>query len=163
MGSNLGNFDESGAIAFLSRIRESMSGGDFLLIGLDLKKDPAVIRAAYDDAEGITAQFNLNLLTRINRELGGDFDVGAFSHRPTYDADTGAARSFLRSERDQRVTIEALGRTFEFAAGERIDMEISQKYDEAYIERLAGASGFEVAAGFTDSRDWFTDQLWRPV
>lgn len=163
MGSNLGNFDEAGAVAFLSRIRASMNPGDFLLIGLDLKKDPAVIRAAYDDAGGITARFNLNLLVRINRELGGDFDLDGFSHRPSYDSDTGAARSFLRSDRAQRVNIAALGASFDFTEGELIDMEISQKYDQPLIDRLARAAGFEVAAGFTDARGWFTDQLWRPV
>ncbi|MEM1411338.1 MAG: L-histidine N(alpha)-methyltransferase [Pseudomonadota bacterium] len=163
MGSNLGNFDEASAVAFLSEIRASMSKGDFLLIGLDLKKDPAVIRAAYDDAGGITARFNLNLLTRINRELGGNFDLDGFSHQPRYDPETGAARSFLRSERDQRVTIDALGAHFDFAAGELIDMEISQKYDQPMINRLAGAAGFRVVEGFTDERGWFTDQLWAPA
>lgn len=163
MGSNLGNFDEAGAVAFLSKIRASMNTGDFLLIGLDLKKDPAVIRPAYDDPEGITARFNLNLLSRINRELGGDFDLDAFTHAPSYDPDSGAARSFLRSEKDQVVRIERLGASYVFAAGELIDMEISQKYDAPMIDRLTRASGYAVAAQFTDQKDWFTDQLWRPV
>jgi dimethylhistidine N-methyltransferase len=163
MGSNLGNFEVEPAIGFLSRIRASMSDGDFLLIGLDLKKDPDVIRAAYDDEAGITARFNLNLLARINRELGGDFDLDAWSHHPTYDPDSGAARSALRSETDQSVSIRALDETYDFSAGELVRTEISQKYDAPLIERLAGAAGFEVAAGFTDRRGWFTDQLWRPA
>lgn len=163
MGSNLGNFDPDAARGFLRDIRSSMAKGDFLLIGLDLKKDPAVIRAAYDDAGGVTARFNLNLLHRINRELGGDFDVGGFTHKPNYDPDTGLASSWLRSDLDQRVTIEALGESFDFTEGELIHMEISQKYDDALIEGLAGDTGFAVAADYRDRRGWFTDQLWRPV
>lgn len=163
MGSNLGNFTEEGAIAFLRAIRESMTQEDLLLIGLDLKKDPAVIRAAYDDEAGITARFNLNLLERINRELGGDFDIDAFSHRPDYDADSGAARSYLRSDRDQRVNIAALKTSFAFAEGELVHMEISQKYDQEQLNALARASGFEVWQTFTDRRGYFTDQLWRPA
>ena len=163
MGSNLGNFPEADAIRFLATLRGSMTEGDLLLIGLDLKKDPAIIRAAYDDALGVTARFNLNLLDRINRELGGDFDVAAFAHAPSYDAESGAARSFLRSEKRQDVTIAALDTTFSFGAGELIDMEISQKYDDALIERLTSSSGFEVAHRFLDEKGWFTDQLWRPA
>jgi dimethylhistidine N-methyltransferase len=163
MGSNLGNFDPEAAVEFLSRIRASMNAGDFLLIGLDLKKALALIRAAYDDEDGITARFNLNLLERINRELGGDFQVGQWRHHPSYDPESGAARSALRSEVDQTVSIAALGESFDFEAGELVHTEISQKYDDALIQRLAGAAGFRVAASFTDRRGWFTDQLWEPV
>jgi dimethylhistidine N-methyltransferase len=163
MGSNLGNFDPDGAVGFLSEIRASMNPGDYLLIGLDLKKDPALIRAAYDDEEGFTARFNLNLLERINRELGGDFDPGQWRHQPSYDPDSGAARSALRSTRDQTVSVAALGTSYDFEAGELIHTEISQKYDDALIGHLAGESGFRVAAAFTDRRGWFTDQLWEPV
>jgi dimethylhistidine N-methyltransferase len=163
MGSNLGNFDPDAAVGFLSEIRASMNAGDFLLIGLDLKKDPALIRAAYDDVDGITARFNLNLLERINRELGGDFDVNRWRHEPSYDPDSGAARSALRSECKQSVSISALSESFDFAAGELVHTEISQKYDDALIKHLAEASGFQVSAAFTDQRGWFTDQLWEPV
>lgn len=163
MGSNLGNFTRDAAVEFLTAIRGSMTPEDLLLIGLDRKKDPAVIRAAYDDKGGVTARFNLNLLERINRELGGDFDLSAFTHRPEYDPDTGAARSFLRSNRDQRVYIGALKTSFAFARGELINMEISQKYDQQHINELARMSGFEVLETFTDDRDYFTDQLWRPA
>lgn len=162
MGSNLGNFPRDAAIEFLSAIRQSMTDGDLLLIGLDLKKDPAVIRAAYDDAAGITARFNLNLLERINRELGANFDTRAFSHQPDYDPETGAARSFLRSERDQKVHIEALDESFTFRRGELVHMEISQKYDQPHIDALALAAGFQVQEIYKDRREYFTDQLWRP-
>ncbi len=163
MGSNLGNFTRDAAVEFLTAIRESMTPADLLLIGLDMKKDPAVIRAAYDDKGGVTARFNLNLLERINRELGGNFDLSAFTHRPEYDPETGAARSFLRSDLEQRVNIGALNESFVFARGELINMEISQKYDQQQINDLAQMSGFEVREIFTDERDYFTDQLWRPA
>lgn len=163
MGSNLGNFRENDAIEFLKSIRVSMGPDDALLIGLDLKKDPELIQAAYNDAGKITAKFNLNLLSRINRELGGNFDVGAFTHQPEYDESTGLATSYLRSEKEQTVTIAELGEYFHFEQGEMIHMEISQKYDDKSIERLAGAAGFRVAAEFKDSNGWFADQVWRPV
>ncbi|WP_191621318.1 L-histidine N(alpha)-methyltransferase [Marinihelvus fidelis] len=163
MGSNLGNFGDEGAVGFLSLLRRAMGPRDALLIGLDLKKDPAIIRAAYNDAAGVTAAFNLNLLARINHELGGEFDPAGFEHAPEYDPATGAARSWLRSLRDQRVPIAALERDFTFAQGERVFMEISQKYDDAMIADLSTRSGFRVAADFRDRRGWFTDQLWVPL
>jgi dimethylhistidine N-methyltransferase len=160
LGSNLGNFSNGRAVAFLKVIRSAMAPGDALLIGLDLKKDPEVIGAAYNDAAGHTRDFNLNLLYRINRELGGNFDLDAFEHCPEYDADTGAARSYLRSRKDQTVFIAALDRTVQFGPGETIFMEISQKYDQALINELTAASGFVVNMAFYDSRRYFTDQVW---
>ena len=163
MGSNLGNFGRHGSVAFLRKVRSAMAPRDALLIGLDLKKDPAVIRRAYDDPGGLTKSFNRNLLRRINRELGADFDPLQFNHRPTYDPQTGAARSYLVSRVHQVVRIDALQRTFEFAAGEKIFTEVSQKYDQAMIDGIAADAGFEVARAFHDRRRWFTDQVWRPV
>ena len=163
LGSNLGNFGRAGSIEFLRHVRQAMTIRDRLLIGLDLKKDPEVIRRAYDDSAGHTRDFNLNLLERINRELGGEFDVGAFEHRPEYDPLTGAARSYLVSTRSQEVFIAALESNFRFREGERIFMEVSQKYDRPLIDRLARDAGFDVAAAFHDARGWFTDQVWRPV
>ena len=163
LGSNLGNFGNEAAGDFLSLVRGALDHDDRLLIGLDLKKEPEVIRAAYNDSAGHTRAFNLNLLARINRELGGHFDLDAFEHEPRYDPDTGAATSWLVSRREQAVRIEALDQTFEFGAGEAIFMEVSQKYDQAMIDALASSTGFEVADRFYDRRRWFTDQLWRPV
>ena len=163
MGSNLGNFSEADAIAFLAALRGAMTAGDFLLVGLDLKKDPAIIRAAYNDSAGITAAFNLNLLERINRELAADFDIARFQHCPSYDPESGAARSFLASRCDQQVYLAALDRRFHFAAGERMQMEISQKYDAALIDRITQAAGFAVAHRYYDERRWFTNQLWVPA
>jgi L-histidine N-alpha-methyltransferase len=162
LGSNLGNFGVGGAQEFLRLVRSAMADDDALLIGLDLKKDPEVVLAAYDDAEGYTRDFNLNLLTRINRELDGDFDLEGFDHRPEYDPESGAARSYLVSRRRQRVHIEMLDESFQFEPGERIFMEISQKYDKEMIRRICEASGFVPDAAFFDRRGWFTDQVWRP-
>ena len=163
LGSNLGNFKHEKAVEFLDLIRGSMRRNDALLIGLDLQKEPAVIRAAYNDAAGHTRDFNLNLLYRINRELGANFSVNDFKHAPEYNPETGAARSFLISTKPQSVQIDALQQTFEFAEGERIFMEISQKYSPEQIKNLAAESGFEVAKSFSDSKGWFTDQIWVPV
>lgn len=163
LGSNLGNFGHQGSVTFLRKVRAAMRQRDSLLIGLDLKKDPAVILPAYNDAGGHTREFNLNLLRRINRELEANFDLDGFRHAPEYDPVTGAARSFLVSRRAQEVRVGALGTTFRFAEGEKVFMEVSQKYDEAMIEEIAGESGFRVSRAFYDSRGWFTDQVWRPV
>lgn len=163
LGSNLGNFQKPKAVELLSLIRGSMRDGDALLIGLDLQKEPAVIRAAYNDAGGHTRDFNMNLLHRMNRELGADFSTSNFKHAPEYDPETGAACSYLVSTRAQTVHINALQKSFEFAEGEKIFMEISQKYSTQQIEDLATESGFKVAESFFDSRGWFTDQIWVPV
>lgn len=161
LGSNIGNFARADAVAFFRRLRAVLNDGDLLLTGFDLQKDPRVILAAYDDAAGVTAEFNLNLLRRINRELGADFNLRGFSHYATYGPTECAARSFLISRTAQTVNIEKLGRSFRFAAWEPIFMEISQKYSPAMIDALAAESGFAVVAGFTDRREYFVDSLWR--
>ena len=163
LGSNIGNFTPETAIDFLTEIRTHMSDRDRLLIGFDLKKDPKIILAAYNDAGGHTRAFNLNLLRRINRELGGDFDLDQFDHYPCYDPMTGACRSFLVSRSKQSIKVKTLDERFEFAAGECIFMEISQKYSPAELKRLASNSGFELETSFTDTRSYFADQIWKPV
>jgi dimethylhistidine N-methyltransferase len=162
LGSNLGNYREAQALEFLKFIKGTMRNNDALLIGLDLQKDPEVIRAAYNDAGGHTRDFNLNLLTRINRDLGADFDLSMFEHSPEYDPASGAARSFLKSKQSQTVYIAALDKDFHFAAGEKIFMEISQKYSRAQIEALSAGAGFQIKNEYTDSRGYFTDQIWVP-
>lgn len=163
LGSNIGNFIPAGAAEFLAKIRGHMSAADRLMIGFDLKKDPRVILAAYNDAAGHTRSFNLNLLRRINWELDGDFDLEQFAHYACYDPQTGACKSYLVSRRQQSVDLKKLGERFEFAAGESIFMEISQKYSMAELQELAYKSGFEVQASFTDARRFFADQLWKPL
>jgi L-histidine Nalpha-methyltransferase len=160
LGSNIGNFSRTDAVAFFKRLRAAMSPVDFLIVGFDLQKDPHVILRAYDDGAGVTAAFNLNLLSRINRELGGTFDLTHFSHYALYRPNECAARSFLISRKRQSVFIDALNQTFEFGAWEPIFMEISQKYNSDMILELAEESGFNVSANFTDGREYFVDSLW---
>ena len=142
LGSNLGNFDEASASALLRRIRAQLRAGDVLLLGLDLIKNPKIIQAAYDDAQGVTAAFNLNLLRRLNRELGMNFDLSRFSHFASYCPIQGIMRSFLVSDIAQTVSSVALDREFIFAAGETLHTEQSQKYTPESISNLAARCGF---------------------
>ncbi len=161
LGSNIGNFLRPQAIDFFRHLRASLNDDDLLFVGFDLQKDPQVILPAYDDAQGVTAQFNLNLLRRINRELDGDFVLENFSHYAVYHPTECAARSFLISRTAQDVTIGALNRSFHFAPWEPIFMEISQKYSLPMIEELARESGFEVTHNFFDEASYFVDSLWK--
>lgn len=163
MGSNLGNLTEPEAVALLRRIRAQLRPADALVLGLDLQKDPRTILAAYDDAQGVTARFNLNLLTRLNREFGMDFVLENFRHYASYSPLDGAARSFLVSQCRQMVHSRLLGQDFAFRAGETIYTEQSQKYTRAMIETLAHASGFEVQCFLTDVRGWYTVVVWQVV
>lgn len=163
LGSNIGNFRRDEAIAFFRQLREVVNDRDLLFVGFDLQKDPHVIVRAYDDPSGVTAAFNVNLLRRINRELGGRFDLEKFSHYAVYRPVEAAARSFLISRQRQTVLIEALGRSFDFEPWEAIFVEISQKYSERMIEEFAVESGFEIVENFFDGRRYYCDSLWRPV
>ena len=161
LGSNIGNFDREHALVFFRHLREVMNSDDLLFIGFDLQKDPRVIVPAYDDPAGVTSAFNLNLLKRINRELGADFDLDKFTHYANYRPIEGCARSFLISREKQSVHISALDHTFEFDQWEAVFMEISQKYSLKMIEYLAQESGFEIKQNFFDSRKYYCDSLWR--
>jgi len=163
LGSNIGNFQRDHAVGFFRELRGVMNPDDRLFIGFDMQKDPRVIVNAYDDPQGVTAAFNLNLLRRINRELGADFELERFSHYAQYRPIECAARSFLISCEKQTVTINALNRSFEFEQWEAIFMEISQKYTRAMIEELSSESGFEIETEFFDEENFYTDSLWRPV
>ncbi len=163
LGSNIGNFAHEQAVEFFKSLHAVLNPNDLLFIGFDLQKDPQTILAAYDDARKVTAAFNLNLLGRINRELGADFVLESFSHYATYHPIDGAARSFLISRKQQTVHIEALNQQFDFAAWEPIFMEISQKYNLPMIENLAKKSGFEVVRYFYDSQNFYTDALWKLI
>lgn len=163
LGSNIGNFTENKALAFFKELRQVMNSNDLLFIGFDLHKNPKTILNAYDDSQGVTAKFNLNLLKRINRELGADFDIEEFSHYPSYHPLERAARSFLISRKDQTVNIKSLGKSFEFMKWEPIYMEVSQKYEMNMIEKLAVESGFEVLRNFYDENRFYTNSLWKPA
>ena len=160
LGSNIGNFSRVDSVAFFRELRTVMNENDLLFVGFDLQKDPHVIASAYDDAAGVTAKFNLNLLTRINRELGADFDVDKFSHYANYRPIEGSARSYLMSRERQTVHIAALRSDFEFDQWEAVFMEISQKYTLKMIESLAAESGFAIKHNFFDSRNYYCDSLW---
>ena len=162
LGSNIGNFSRVQTIDFFKQLRAVMNRNDLLFVGFDLQKDPHVIRKAYDDSTGVTAAFNLNLLTRINRELGGNFDLNKFSHYASYRPIECAARSYLFSHEKQSIYIEALNRSFQFEPWEAIFTEISQKYSLSMIETLASESGFEISKNFFDSKNYYCDSLWRP-
>ncbi len=161
LGSNIGNFDRRHARGFLRQLWDALNPDDHLLLGFDLKKDIEALLAAYNDREGVTARFNLNLLARINRELGGDFDLSRFRHFATYNVFTGAMESYLVSMERQRVHIAALQDWFDFDPWEPIHTEYSYKYLEQDIVGLADHCGFEIAGRFYDSRRWFCDALWR--
>ena len=161
LGSNIGNFSREQSVDFFRQLRGVMSEGDLLFVGFDLQKDPHVIANAYDDPKGVTAKFNLHLLARINRELGGDFDLGKFVHYANYRPIEGSARSFLVSREVQTVNVATLGRSFDFDQWEAVFMEISQKYSMQMIESLAGESGFEIKQNFFDSRKYYCDSLWK--
>ncbi len=159
MGSNIGNMPVKEAFAFCGALRQALSPGDLTIIGFDLKKNPKTILAAYNDAAGITKNFNLNLLTRINRELEADFNLNQFEHYPTYDPQTGACKSFLVSLIEQQVTVGKA--VIQFEENELIDMEVSQKYRLEEIDQFALAGGFKPVQHFFDRKKWFVDAVWK--
>ena len=153
-GSTIGNFTRDEVKTFLTRLHWILGPGSGLLIGVDLKKDSDILHAAYNDARGVTAEFNLNLLARINRELGGDFDLGHFIHRAIYVPDEGRIEMHMVSDTDQSVTIE--GRSFEFAAGEHIHTENSHKYSVEEFRELCGLAGYGSVAAWKDADNLFS-------
>ena len=159
LGSNISNFDLEEALRFLRAMRTVLQKGDALLLGADLKKDPAVLEAAYNDALGVTSAFNLNVLARINRELGGTFDLRAFRHRAFYNEPMGRIEIYIESLANQQVRIEKLDLTVDFAEGELIHTENSYKYDKAGIEKLAGDTGFKLSRTWLDSQERFSSNL----
>ena len=161
LGSNLGNFDKAHSRAFLHNLWNTLNNGDFAVIGFDLKKDIDLMLKAYNDAEGVTAKFNLNLLRRINRELGGDFDLNKFQFHSSYDVFTGAMESYLVSKAKQTVFIKEISQSFSFEAWEPIHTEYSYKYLESDIQELAAETGFVIEKQLYDSKKYFVDSIWR--
>lgn len=163
-GSNLGNMNDAQAIEFLLKLRTCMKKEDVLILGVDLKKDLHLIHRAYDDPEGVTAEFNLNLLDRMNRELGANFNRANFVHHPFYDPSLHAMVSWLVATKDHTVSFERLPLPFvRFREGEGIRTEISRKYSVGDIRRLAERSRFSVDNIFTDEKRWFADVVLRPA
>ena len=159
LGSNISNFDLEEALRFLRALRSVLQKGDALLLGADLKKDPAILEAAYNDALGVTSAFNLNVLARINRELGGTFDLRAFRHHAFYNDGPGRIEIYIQSLSRQRVRIEKLDLEIEFDEGELIHTENSYKYDKAGIAELAALTDFKLSHTWTDSQERFSSNL----
>jgi dimethylhistidine N-methyltransferase len=148
-GSTIGNFEPHEACAFLRHAGRMLGRGAALIIGVDLVKDASILNAAYDDAAGVTAKFNLNLLARINRELGADFDLASFSHEAFYNSERHRIEMHLASKKRQKVKV--AGRAIEFRAGETIHTENSYKYTLESFGALARGSGWDPVAAWTDA------------
>lgn len=154
LGSTIGNFEEDAAVGILARVARQMRPGDRFLLGADLRKDVGVIEAAYNDAAGVTAEFNINVLRVLNRELDADFDLSAFRHRAIYDRDMHRIEMHLDTLRDQTVTIPELGEV-KFSRGESIRTELSCKYDRESIDELFKRAGFRLDTWLTGNDNLF--------
>lgn len=163
LGSSIGNLSRAESAGLLRVVRSAMQPADRMLVGIDLRKERWVLEAAYDDPGGVTARFSLNLLERMNRELGADFASGGFRHQADYLEQEGRVRIQLVSERDQRVAFESLGLELDFPEGEGIHIENSYKYAFAEIEQLAAESQMRVAGRWLDRAEQFSLNLLAPV
>lgn len=159
LGSTVGNLDPEERLALVRDVRNLLDPGEGFLLGTDLKKPESVLLPAYDDALGVTAAFNLNLLARINRELGGEFNLATFAHRVRYNQDEGRVEMHLESRRAQTVAIRAAGLEVAFAAGETIHTENSYKFSLDQVAALAAETGFELRRTWTDSGGRFASNL----
>lgn len=161
LGANIGNFQSTEVTNFLTTLKSYLAPGDLVLIGFDLKKRPEIIHKAYFDSKGTTAAFNLNLLHRINRELGGNFKTNYFRFYPYYNPQTGAVMSYLVSQKEQTVRIDALNLDLKFEQWESIHTEIAKKYSLSEIEALAKQTGFQIQDQLLDSKAYFVNSLWK--
>lgn len=158
LGGNIGNMEWDEIEEFCRELNHNLSKGDMVLIGFDLKKNPHTILDAYNDKAGITAAFNLNILTRLNHELAANFDPAQFQHYQTYDPISGACRSYLVSLREQKVEIGEV--SIAFSQNELINIEVSQKVSPEEIAALAEKSDFRLITNIQDSKGWFVDSAW---
>jgi len=161
LGANIGNFDKKEIEHFLHHVWNTMNDGDTFFTGFDLKKDIRILERAYDDAKGVTREFNLNLLDRINRELDANFDRNQFVHHSFYNPSEGRMESWLLSQCAQKVMIGKLQKEFHFELCEGIHTENSYKYNIKEIELLANDMGFAVFAELLDSNGYFVDAIWQ--
>lgn len=161
LGANIGNMPPEDALSFCRDLYKNLSPGDIVLIGFDLIKNPWAIFNAYNDTNGLTKEFNLNLLERINRELNADFNINNFDHYESYDPETGACKSYLFSLSEQSVLIQ--NTKIMFAENELIFMEISQKYSTEQIDQMATSSGFKPIVKLSDSKNWFANSVWERI
>jgi dimethylhistidine N-methyltransferase len=156
-GSTIGNFTPPQALGFLSQARRLLGDNGVMVIGVDLRKHLATLNAAYNDADGLTAAFNLNLLARVNRELDGDFDLAGFAHRAFFDPDNSRIEMHIVSLKDQTASVS--GRSFQFVADETIHTENSYKYDIDQFRQLAANAGWSPRAVWTDENEFFSIHL----
>jgi len=161
IGSSIGNFEPMAACALLRRLRSSLDAGDSILLGTDMRKPVDVLLRAYNDSAGVTAQFNLNILARINREFDADFDLDRFTHRAVWNERDSRIEMHLESRADQVVNIRALDISIPFARGETIHTENSYKFTASMIESITTNGGFHVEQSWSDERGWFTVTLLR--
>ncbi len=161
LGSNLGNYDPQPAAALLAAVRAHLRPGDAFLVGTDLRKAGRILVPAYDDAAGVTARFNKNVLARLNRELGADFDLQAFRHLVRWNRAASRVELYLQSTRDQQVRLRALNAVARFAAGERIHTESSYKFTRSGLRALFRGAGFRWERSWEDQHRWFAVHLLR--
>ena len=161
LGSSIGNFTHGEARSFLRNVWSCLNDGDHCLVGFDLKKDIELLLWAYNDRQGVTSEFNLNVLKRINAELGGEFDVSKFRHFGTYDVFSGAMESYLVSLEAQEVYVKDIERSFQFRSWEPIHTEYSYKYLISDIDVLASETGFVIEEHLFDNQRYFVDSIWR--
>lgn len=161
LGSNIGNFNKTHTNEFLTMLSHGLNAEDYALIGFDLKKDPEILNKAYNDSDGLTQAFNLNLLTRINRELGGNFNTSTFKHYGFYNPYRGTMESYLISLKEQDIKIDAAHQTFHFNQFESMHLEYSHKFTPSGIGKLAHRNGFSVTQLFSDEKSYFIDALWQ--
>ncbi len=162
LGSSIGNFEPEQARLFLSNIRKNLKLSDCFLIGFDLQKDPHLIESAYNDKNGLTSMFNINILHRINKELGGNFNIDYFEHMAFYNQKENRIEMHLVSKIDQKVYIKYIEKTFHFQKNETIHTENSYKYTKKQIEDLSNDAGFSIKKHFFDKNNWFVLSLLKP-
>lgn len=163
LGSSIGNFTLAATKIFLRSVWSILHHGDYLLIGFDLRKETDILLKAYNDKDGITRDFNLNLLSRINKELGANIDINKFNHYATYNPKISAMESYIMCSNSQIIDIEALNKAFLLEPYEAIHVEYSHKYTMSQIENLATEAGFKIINSFTDSKNYFIDSLWQVI
>ncbi len=161
LGSNIGNFTKRHCDDFLKNLAVSLSADDYVLIGFDLKKDALVLNKAYNDSDGLTKAFNLNLLHRINQELDANFDISKFQHYGYYNPTLEAMESYIISLADQDVFLKAADKTIHFEKFEAMHLEFSHKFAPPNLMELAKNNGFNVVQHFSDDKEFFIDALWK--
>ncbi|MRI01601.1 L-histidine N(alpha)-methyltransferase [Kriegella sp. EG-1] len=159
LGSNIGNMTDEIASQFIYNLGSNLNAGDKLLLGVDLIKAKEIVLPAYNDSRGVTAAFNLNLMTRINNELGANFNINNFKHQPEYNEKDGVAKSFIVSTVNQTVEIKSIGKSYQFLAGEKIRTEISRKYNDVLIEKIIDNTDFTLETKIMDSKEYFADYI----